>query len=60
MNFFKVQAADVWWAMLPAERKVQIHRWIEPETLSHPTPGQYEIPGIGDDPEPDSDVSERK
>ncbi len=40
-------AADAWWQSLPDERRVQIHRWVDPPAAAGPhtaTAGQYELP----------------
>lgn len=37
--------ADSWWAGLPAERRVQIHRWVaqNKNAVSGPIPGQLAL-----------------
>lgn len=43
-HYSDVQAADIWWATQDPKRKVQIHRWVDPDARGHaPVEGQYEI-----------------
>ncbi|WP_185993282.1 hypothetical protein [Rhodococcus sp. KBS0724] len=38
------RAADEWWHTLPAERRAQIHKWVDRPEEHRPIAGQLEIP----------------